>query len=157
MQLYIKQRVFSWTDSYDVYDASGNPRYEVRAEFFTLGHRIHVYEKATGREVGSIHERLLTMLPQFEIVMDGNPRGLIRKEFTLFRPRYQVDFRGWNVEGDLMGWDYRVMRGNVTVMTISKQLFHFSDTYVLDFSNPANEVPGLLLVIAIDAANCGKD
>ena len=37
MQLYIKQRIFSWTDSYDVYDETGEPRYEVRAEFFLLG------------------------------------------------------------------------------------------------------------------------
>lgn len=157
MRLYIKQRVFSWTDSYDVYDGSGAPRYEVRAEFLSLGHQIHVYEKTTGREVGSIHEKLLTLLPQFEIVMDGRPLGRVRKELTLLRPRYRVDFQDWDVQGDLMGWDYRVTRGGTAVMTISKQLFHFSDTYVLDFGNPANEVPGLLLVIAIDAANCGKD
>ena len=157
VQLYIKQRVFSWTDSYDVYDEEGNPRYEVKAEFFTLGHRIHVFEKRTGREIGSIHEKLLTLLPQFEIVMDGRPQGVIRKELTLFRPRYHVDFRGWDVQGDLMGWDYRVTRGAATVMSISKEFFRWSDTYVLRYSNPANEIPGLLLVIAIDAANCGKD
>ena len=38
VRLYIKQRVFSWTDSYDVYDGFGAPRYEVRAEFLSLGH-----------------------------------------------------------------------------------------------------------------------
>ena len=45
MRLCIKQRVFSWTDSYDVYDENGVARYFVQAEFLTLGHQIHVYEK----------------------------------------------------------------------------------------------------------------
>lgn len=157
MQLYIRQRIFSWTDSYDVYDETGDAKYEVKAELFALGHQIHVYDKHTGREVGSIHQKLLTLLPQFEIVIDGRVCGTIRKEFTLFKPRYQIDYRGWNVEGDFLGWDYQVMAGNKEVMSISKELFKWSDTYVLRYDNPANEMPGLLLVIAIDAVNCSHN
>ena len=33
MQLLIKQRVFSWTDTYDVYDEKEEPKYFVKAEF----------------------------------------------------------------------------------------------------------------------------
>lgn len=158
MELLIRQRVFSWTDSYDVYDEDGRPRYEIRAEFFTLGHQIHVWDKASGMEVGSIHQRLLTFLPQFDIVIDGQVQGTITKAFSFLRPRYTVDFRGWHVEGDFLGWDYRVLQGDREIMSISKEPLHWSDTYVLRYSNPANEMPGLLLVLAIDAANCtGKD
>lgn len=157
MQMLIKQRVFSWTDSYDVYDESGRPRYFVKAEFFSLGHQIHVYEKETGREVGSIHQKLFAWMPTFEIVIDGRVQGTVRKKFTFFSQNYEVDYRGWDVEGDFMGWDYRVMQGNMEVMSISKELFHWGDTYALRYSNPAHEMPGLLLVIAIDAANCSND
>lgn len=156
MQLLIKQRVFSWTDSYDVYDENGDARYFVQAEFLTLGHQIHVYEKATGREVGSIHQRLLTFLPAFDIVVDGQEQGCVSKEFSLFTPKYHVDFRGWDVEGDLLGWDYQVYQGDMEVMSISKEWLTWGDTYVLNFTNPAYEMPGLLLVLAIDAANCDK-
>lgn len=82
MQLYIKQRIFSWTDSYDVYDETGEPRYEVRAEFFSFGHQIHVFDKRSGKEVGSIHQKLFAFLPQFEIVIDGMVCGTIRKELS---------------------------------------------------------------------------
>lgn len=156
MELRIKQRVFSWTDTYDVYDETGEARYYVEAEFLTLGHQIHVYDKRSGRELGSIHQRLLTFLPAFEIVIDGQVRGTVSREFSFFVPRYNVDFRGWDVEGDVMHWDYRVTQGNRQVMTISKELFRWGDTYVLRYDSPADEMPGLLLVIAIDAANCGK-
>ena len=157
MGLYIRQWIFSWTDSYDVYDESGEARYEVRAEFFSLGHQIHVYDKRTGQEVGSIHEKLLRFLPTFEIVIGGRLQGTVRKELTFLRPRYQVDYRGWAVEGDLLGWDYRVTQGGQVVMAISKELLSWSDTYVLRYDNPADEMPGLLLVLAIDAANCSRD
>ena len=157
MELCIRQRLFSWTDSYDVYDGDGLARYEVRAELLALGHQIHVYDKATGRELGSIHEKLFSLLPRFEIVIDGRVKGVIRKEFSFFRPRYHVDFRGWDVEGDFLGWDYRVMQGDLVIISISKELLRWSDTYVLRYSNPANEMPGLLLVLAIDAANCSDN
>ena len=70
MKLCIKQRIFSWGDSYDVYDESGEARYEVRSALFSLGHQIHVYDKRadeTREEVGSIRQKLFTLLPTFEI------------------------------------------------------------------------------------------
>ena len=53
MKLLIRQRVFSWSDTYDVYDETGSPKYYVKAEVWTLGHRIHVYEHGTGGGSGA--------------------------------------------------------------------------------------------------------
>ena len=157
MQLMIKQRVFSWSDTYDVFDEYGEAKYFVKAEFFSLGHRIHVYDKRTGAELGAIRQKLFTFLPTFEIVIDGQVRGTVRKKFTFFSQNYQVDYRGWDVEGDFLGWDYRVVQSGMEVMSTSKELFHWGDTYALRYDNPATELPGLLLVIAIDAAHCSND
>lgn len=154
MQLLIKQRVFAWGDTYDVYDETGEARYYVESELFTFGHKIHVYEKRSGREVGSIEQHLLAFTPGFDIIMDGQVRGTVKKRFTFFVPTYDVDFRSWTCEGDCFGWDYQVMQGNVEIMSISKEWLTWGDTYILRYDNPANEMPGLLLVLAIDAANC---
>ena len=62
MKLYFKQKIFSWLDSYDVYDESGEPRYFVKGKVFSIGHQIHVFDKKTGAEVGAIKQRLLTLL-----------------------------------------------------------------------------------------------
>ncbi len=156
MRLLIKQRVFSWTDSYDIFDENGNKKYFVKAEFISLGHRLHVYD-SNHREVGMIREKLLTFLPAFEIDLGGVTRGRIQKQFTFFRPKYEIDFNGWRVEGDFMGWDYDVYSGCSRIMHISKELFHWGDTYVIDIANPADELMGMMLVIAIDAANCTQN
>ena len=157
MQLRIKQRVFAWGDTYDVYDENGEARYYVEAELFAFGHQIHVYDKRSGQEVGSIHQKLLTFLPQFEIVIGGRTVGTIRKEFSFFLPRYAVDFKGWTVDGDLMHWDYSVFQGSRQVMNIEKELFSWGDTYTLTYERIDDEIPGLLLVIAIDAVNCSNN
>ena len=153
MELLIKQRVFSWTDSYDIYDADGNRKYFVKAEFFSLGHQLHVSD-AGGNEIGVIRQRLFSFLPAFDIEIGGVVRGSIQKQFALFRPKYEVDCMGWRVEGDFLGWDYDVYSGCSPVIHISKKLFQWGDTYVIDIANPEDELMGMLLVIAIDAANC---
>ena len=160
MELHIRQRIFSWGDSYDVFDDSGEARYEVRSAFFSLGHQIHVYDKQAdeGRdEVGSIRQKLFTLMPTFEIEIGGRVIGTVRKKFTLLRQNYEVDYRGWDVEGDFLGWDYRVVQASREVLSITKEIWNWSDTYTLRFRNPADEIPGLLLVLAIDAANCSHN
>ena len=157
MRLCIKQRVFAWTDTYDVYDDSGETRYYVESEFLALGHQIHVYDKRSGQEVGAIHQKLFTFLPEFEIVIGGQTVGTIRKEFSFFTPKYFVDFRGWTVEGDMLHWDYEVKSFDRTVITIQREWLTWGDTYTLNYDYVRDEIPGLLLVIAIDAVNCSKN
>lgn len=155
MKLLIKQRVFSWSDTYDVYDEWERPRYFVKAEFFTLGHQIYVTDELTGQEVGSIHQKLFSLMPQFDLVIGGMDMGFIRKEFTFFRPRYRLNVNGWQVQGDVFGWDYDVLdAGGNYVMHITKELFHWGDTYVLDIPDERNALLCLLIAISIDAANC---
>ncbi len=40
---------------------------------------------------------------------------------------------------------------------IKQRVFSWTDTYVIDIDDPWDELMGLMLVIAIDAANCTHD
>ncbi len=153
MKLLIKQRVFSWSDTYDIYDEFENPKYYVEAEIFSWGHQLHVYDHS-GNEVGIIHEKVFSFLPEFSIEIQGETVGTIYKNFSFFKNNYEVNFKGWLVEGNYTGWNYDVYDGDKLVLNISKKLFAWGDTYVLDFADEKDEINGLLLVIAIDAANC---
>ena len=155
MKLLIEQRVFALGDTYDIYDEDGAVKYMVKAELIALGHQMHVYD-AQHNEIGQIKQKLLTVLPKFDIIIHGQSCGRIEKKFTLFYPKYEIDFNGWRVEGDLLGWDYDVYSGNDRIMHISKELFHWGDTCVIDIANPSDELYGMMLVIALDAANCSN-
>ncbi len=153
MRLLIKQRVFSWGEKFDIYDEQGNVKYFVKGEIFSLGHQLHVYDKFEN-EIGGVHQQLLTFLPKYDIVMGGQKRGTIVKQFTFFKQQYDVDFNGWHVDGDFLDWNYDVYSGGRPIIHISKEWLAWGDTYTIDFENPADELMGLMLVIAIDAANC---
>lgn len=42
-------------------------------------------------------------------------------------------------------------------LLIKQRVFSWGDTYVIDIVNPADELHALMLVIAIDAANCDNN
>ena len=153
MKLLIKQRVFAIGEKFDIYDEQGNEKYFVKSELFSFGHKLHVYDK-DDREIGVVRQRLFCFLPTFDIEMNGSVVGTIKKQFTLFSQNYDVDFNGWYVEGDFLGWDYDVYAGSSPIVHINKEWLAWGDTYTIDFENPADELMGLMLVIAIDAANC---
>lgn len=156
-RLLIRQKVFSWTDTYDVYDEFGNPKYYVKADFFTIGHRIRVYSRATGEEIGLIQEKVLRIFREFEISFGGYSQGIIKQQFSFFRPKYNLDYKGWHLEGDIMAWSYEIYEQNRLVVTISKELFHWGDTYVINFANNNDELPALMTAIAMDAAICSAE
>ncbi|MBQ4284397.1 MAG: LURP-one-related family protein [Lachnospira sp.] len=156
MRLLIKQRVFAWADTFDIYDENGAVRYTVKGEIFSFGHQLHVYD-AYGNEIAGIHQKLFCFTPQFEIVIGGRLYGTIKKEFTFFKPAYDIDFNGWHVQGDFWDHDYTVYSGNMPIMQITKEWFTWGDTYVIDIANPQDELMGMVLAVAIDAAICSQD
>ncbi len=156
MKLLIKQRVFSWTDTYDIYDEFGEKKYLVKAEMFSFTHRIHIYDRMGG-EIGTINQRFFSLMPAFDIEIGGVSCGSIEKQLSLFSPKYNIDYNGWSCKGDFMAWNYNVYSENRAVVHISKEIFSWGDTYVIDIEDPRDEIFALMLAIAIDAANCSND
>ena len=155
MKLLFKQRLFSWFDSYDIYDEAGNTIYVVKGEL-AWGHLLRIYD-ANGREVGYIKQRVLTLLPKFEMYLEDRYIGCIHKEFTFFRPRFHIDYNGWRVEGDWFEWDYMILNSaGQKIADVSKELWNWTDTYVIDVVNPQDALYALMLVLAIDAEKCPR-
>lgn len=156
MKLLFKQRFFSWFDSYDIYDEAGNTVYIVKGQL-SWGHLLKIYD-ANRFEVGTVREKIITFLPKFEVYMGNTYVGRISKEFTLFRPKYDIDFNGWHIDGNFLEWDYSIVgsRGEL-IATISKQLLRWTDTYVIDVVNPNDALCALMFVLAIDAEKCSRN
>ena len=155
MRFLFKQRFFSWFDSYDIYDEDGNTVYTVKGQL-SWGHCLHILD-ANGNHIGTVQEKIFTFLPKFELYDADGYIGCVSKEFALFHPQYTIDCRGWKVEGSFLEWDYAVYDGQRRVASISKELFHWTDTYVLDVADPADALYVLMLVLAIDAEKCSRN
>ena len=101
---------------------------------------------------------MLTLLPKFEIYEGDSYVGCISKEFSFLKPRYDIDFNGWYVEGSFLEWDYTITGANgEEIASISKELFHMTDTYVIDVQDSGNALDALMFVLAIDAEKCSRN
>ncbi len=156
MKLLFKQRFFSWFDSYDIYDESGRTMFVVKGQL-SWGHLLRIYD-ANGNELGSVREKIFTWLPKFEMYIGDNYAGCIKKEFTFFKPKFDIDYKGWHVEGNWFEWDYTIFDSSrQPVAYVSKELFNWTDTYVIDIVDPLDALYALMLVIAIDAEKCSRN
>ena len=156
MKLLFKQRVFSWFDSYDIYDEEGNTIFTVKGRL-AWGHCLEIFD-ALDHHVGTVKEEILTFLPRFALYAGEQYIGQIKKEFTFFKPVFTLDVNGWTVEGDFFQWDYRVTDSHGReVMTASKELFRWSDTYSIDVYDPRDALIALMIVLAIDAVKCSQN
>ena len=155
MKLLFRQRFFSWFDSYDIYDEAGNTMFVVKGEL-AWGHLLRIYD-ASGNEVGYIKEKVLTWLPKFEMYIGDHYAGCISKEFTFFKPKFNIDYNGWHVDGDWLEWDYTILNSaGHSIAAVSKEIWNWTDTYVIDVHNPQDSLCALMLVLAIDAEKCSR-
>jgi uncharacterized protein YxjI len=156
MRLLFRQKIFSWFDSFDIFDEAGNTVYTVKGQL-SWGHCLKIFD-STGSYVGMVKQRVITFLPTFDIYMGDNLIGSIKKEFSLLRPKYDIDFNGWHVDGSLLEWDYTIRDTlGSRIATISKELLHMSDTYTIDVTNPYDALYTVMLVLAIDAEKCSRN
>ena len=155
MKMLFKQRFFSWFDSYDIYDEAGQTLYTVKGQL-SWGHCLKIFD-AAGAELGTVRERIFTFLPKFELYLGNGDWGCIAKELSLFKPRYSIDCNGWRIQGDFWEWDYTILRADgAPVAVVSKQLFNWTDTYVIDVRDPCDALCALMFVLAIDAEKCSR-
>lgn len=156
MKLLFKQRMFSWLDSYDIYNEAGAVMYTVKGQL-SWGHCLKIFD-AFGNYVGTVKQKVFTFLPKFEMYIGDNYVGCISKEFSFLSPKYNIDCNGWRVEGNLFEWEYNIFNSyGQSVAMVSKQLFNWTDTYVIDVVNPQDALCALMLVLAIDAEKCSQD
>ena len=149
MDLYMKQHIFSWGDSFDIYDSDGNTVFTVEGEIFTFGKKLHLYDLAN-TELAYIEQELLTFLPKYRIYRDGEELCEIVKEFTFFHPEYTVT-GDWTVQGDFFDHDYSVVSGDRTVATVSKEWMTWGDAYCIWIDSSIDHVAALSVVLVIDA------
>lgn len=155
MKLLFKQRLFSWFDSYDIYDEEGNTIFTVEGQP-SWGHRLHILDPY-GNHIGTVQQKVFTFLPKFELTAYNEYWGCLQKEFSLLRPRFTFDIADWEVAGSFTEWDYTIQspsQGEIAV--ISKELLKLTDTYVIDVHDPSNALASLMVVLSIDAEKCDR-
>ena len=149
MNLYIKERIFTWGDKFDIYDQYGTPKYFVKGEVFSWGKKLHVYDQFE-REVAFIKQEVFSFLPTFKVYVNQREIAQIRREFSFFRPRYYVGGLGWEVDGSFLEHNYQITQNGRHIVSIDKEWMTWGDSYCLSIADDADEIVALAVVLTID-------
>lgn len=156
MKLLFKQRLFSWFDSYDIFNENGETVFTVEGKM-AWGHKLHILDRQ-GVHIATVKQVALTWLPRFELYEGDRYIGSIKKKLSFLTPHYEIDFNGWDISGNFLEWDYNILNSSGQIAaTVNKELFHFTDTYTIDVVNDNDTLLALMVTLAIDAEKCSRN
>ena len=149
MNIYLKQKVFSWLDNFTAKDADGNDLYTVQGQL-AFGKQLNIYD-AQGKQVAFVRQRLMQFMPRFDVEIDGRVVCTVQREITFFSQRYSIEGLDWQLDGDFIAHEYSMFSPNEPIMDMRRALFTWGDSYELQIHNPENALLCLAIAIAVDA------
>lgn len=161
---YIKQKAFSFTSKFTIYDEDEQPVLGGNGEVFSIGKKIHLYrddlagqtpERKAGyapEDLVFIEQKVLSFMPTYFIHDNTTGRTVtVKKQLTLFKPSYEIPELGWQVDGDFMAHDYVVHSGPTHLAQVSKEWFTLGDAYRINVVNDSDSLMVLAIILVIDA------
>lgn len=151
MQLYIKQKVFSWGDKFFVKNQYDEDIFCVQGEVFSIGKKLHIYDMSEN-ELAFIKQKVLTFLPRYYIIQNDTEVAEVVKKISLLTQKYVVNGLDYTIDGDFLAHEYDIKDSNGNIITtVSKKWMTWGDTYVIDTFDTVDPVIAVSLVIIIDA------
>ncbi len=149
--LYIRQKVFSIGNRYNIVNEAGQPVFTVESEIFTFGAKIHLYD-TTGTELYFIQQKLFKFLPEYHIYNGDMLCAIIKKEFSFLRPKLNItsQFGDYTFEGNLFAMDFAILNNGIMIGELHKKWLSFGDSYELTIQDDNNTPLFCALTIAID-------
>ncbi len=136
MRYHLRERAWSLTEAFLVRDDSGNAVFEIRGKFFHIGDDLVMFDRYTGQELVHIKQRVLSLLPRYEIYRNGQHWASMHEQFRLFGERFKVEGdngMAFHVNGDIWRWHFTISDNAGQLLgTVSRQFALFRDSYAVD-------------------------
>jgi uncharacterized protein YxjI len=94
--------------------------------------------------VGEVKEVLFSIWPKCKMYVGENFVGQVKK-VRPYPKRYSLDCYNWEVKGDFISYNYKVLEGERTVMSTSWK----TDTCEIDVAREEDMLYSLMIVLAI--------
>jgi len=154
MRFHIRERAWSLTEAFVVRDDTGQPVFEVRGKFFHIGDDLVMFDIRTGQELVHIKQRLLSLLPHYEIYRNGQLWASMHEQFRLFGERFKIAGANgmiFHVDGDIWNWNFSVSDDNGNLLAqIGRQFSLFRDSYAVEVAQGVDAPFVVALAIVID-------
>jgi len=150
MRFILHDRIFDLGGDQTITDDQGREAYFVDGKVISIGRRLEIQDPSTREVLATIQQRLIALLPTFEITLPGDFKVTISKRISLLTDRLKIDVPGSNdlfVRGDLFDHEYSIERNGLEVARVSKRWISLVDTYGVEVAE--GEDPLLILASAV--------
>lgn len=151
MRYFIKQKVFSLRDKFNITNEQQDTLYQVEGKLISITNKLFL-TNPTGDLVLKAKKKLFRIFAEYNIESpEGNHLAKVKRRFSI-RPNFTVtaNNRTLDVHGNFIAHSFNVSEGGQEVVSIKKKLFSFGDSYVIDVHDTAQEELYLFIVIIID-------
>lgn len=151
MKLYIKQKLFSIGDKYNIYNERQEPIFKVWSEIFAFGAKVHLLDQLD-KELFYIEQKLFKFLPEYHIYNGNSLCAVIKKELTFLSPKLSIKgtYGDFSVEGNLLGMDFNIKDRENVIGSIHKVWLSLGDCYEMSISEESDIAFFTALVVAVD-------
>jgi uncharacterized protein YxjI len=155
MRYHIRERAWSLTEAFVIRDDAGNAVFEVRGKFFHIGDNLVMFDRYSGQELVQIKQRVLSLMPHYEIYRNGQHWASMHEQFRLFGEQFKVegsDGMVFHVKGDVWRWNFTVSDayGNL-LASIGREFSIFPSSYAVDVAQGADAPFVIALAIVLEA------
>ena len=147
--LVMHRKAIAMVESYEISEGS-NVKYKAKKKLLAAGADFDIFD-SMGNKVGLVDQKVMNMVKTFNISINGAMVGTVKKQFPALTKDLNFDARGWKLDGDLLGNNFKFTdsMGNVYA-TVKKKVIAIGDTYEMVIANPSDELLVVALTIVID-------
>lgn len=148
----IRERIFDFGDNFVITDQHDTPIFQVKGKVFSWGDKLS-FQDMNDNELAFISQKLLKLMPTYEIQIDGQVFAEVRKEFSWFNKKFTLDVPGPNdytIDGSFWEHDFTFTRSTGLAAVVSKKHFSWSDSYSVHVQDDEDHLAILCACIVID-------
>lgn len=152
MKYFLKQKLLSFGDDFDVLDEQGQKVYYFDSKTGGFTRKIIILS-ASGEKLAVISKKLFTFRPTFTLKKDGKELAKVYKKALSFRKSFIIDIPGpddFTVVGKFIEHSYLFYQNGRKVAEVSKKWFTSKDTYGVDIQDSSNPLLILSAAVIID-------
>ena len=151
VNMKMHQKVKLGLEAYEVY-VGDTIKYNVKKKLLAAGADFDIFD-AAGNKVGLVDQKVLNMVKTFDITLNGQKCGTVKKKFPALTKDMNYDARGWKLDGDALGMNFKFTDANKAVYaTVKKKVLAVGDTYEISVANNSDELLVVALTVIIDEA-----
>src|SRR5260370_14952110 len=154
MRYHLRERALHLTEDFLVRNDAGNAVFEIRGKFFHIGDDLLMFDRHTGQEVLHMKQRVLSLLPHYDISRDGVRLASVHQQFRFFGEGFKVEGDNgmvFHVNGDIWRWNFTVSDSYGNLMgQVSRQLSIFRDSYAVDVAPRVDAAFIIALAVVIE-------